>query len=98
MLLDDVKHALRITNPAFDVEVADLIASAQHDLILAGVLPERANDDTDPNIKKAIITYAKANFGYDNPEADRFQRSFDSIKMRLAITKEYVVIEPDETP
>lgn len=88
-LLDDVKTALRITNAAFDTEILDLIEAARYDLILAGVTTLKANDDTDPLIKRAIITYCKANFGYDNPDAERFQKSYDLLKMHLALSLEY---------
>jgi uncharacterized phage protein (predicted DNA packaging) len=97
MILDDVKMALRITHNALDTEVIDLIASARNDLVLAGILPIKANDDADPLIKRAIVAYAKSQFGYDNPEADRFQRAYDSLKLRLAIAPEYVG-ESSETP
>lgn len=92
-LLDDVKLALRITSSAFDSEIQDLINAARADLILAGVKPEKANDDLDPLIKRAIITYAKAHFGYDNPEAERFQKSYEMIKMHLTLSADYVASE-----
>ncbi|MCM8900615.1 head-tail connector protein [Caldicoprobacter algeriensis] len=88
-MLDDVKTALRITNAAFDTEILDLIEAARYDLILAGVTTLKANDDTDPLIKRAIITYCKANFGFDNPDADRLQKSYDMIKMHLALAEDY---------
>jgi len=87
-LLDDVKLALRITSSAFDSEVQDLIDAAKADLQLSGVHPDRLNDD-DPLIRRAIVTYAKAHFGYDNPEAERFQRSYDMLKAHLTLSQEY---------
>lgn len=85
-MLDDVKTALRITNAAYDSEVQDLIESAQMDLIQSGVL---LVDETDPLIKRAIITYAKANFGIDNPQADRFQDSYVMLKQHLSLSGDY---------
>lgn len=87
-ILDDVKIALRISagNAAFDGEVQDLIDAAKADLGLSGVLDI---SDTDALIKRAIITYCKANFGYDNPEADRFQRSYDLLKAHLSLSIDY---------
>ena len=87
-LLEDVKLALRITSSAFDPEVQDLIDVAKADLQLSGVHPNRL-DEGDPLIRRAIITYAKANFGYDNPEAERFQRSYDMLKAHLTLSQEY---------
>ena len=85
-LIDDVKLALRVTSIDFDTEIQDLIDSAKADLQLSGVVKL---DETDPLIKRAITTYCKANFGYDNPEADRFQRSYDLLKMHLALSADY---------
>lgn len=85
-LIDDVKLALRITSADFDSEVQALIDAGMADLTLSGVVNPL---ETDPLIKRAIITYCKAHFGYDNPEADRFQRSYDLLKMHLALSTEY---------
>jgi len=63
-LLDDVKLALRIspTIIAYDDEVQDLIEAAKADLKLSGVDPAKL-DESDPLIKRAIVTYCKAHFG-----------------------------------
>lgn len=93
MMLDDVKKALRISlsNTAFDGEVTDLIAAARDDLRLSGVLASKVEDDTDTLIKRAITVYAKANFGIDNPDAERFQASYESMKAHLTLSQEYTV-------
>lgn len=87
-LLDDVKVALRIsdTNTAFDGEVSDLISAAQRDLLVAGI---KVTDETDALIKRAIVTYCKAHFGYDNPDADRLLRAYEMLKMHLMLSSEY---------
>ena len=89
-ILDDVKVALRIaaTNTAFDGEVGDLIDAAKKDLELAGVVADKAVD-TDPLIKRAIVTYCKAYFGYDNPDADRFIESYLMLKKHLVLSVDY---------
>lgn len=96
-LIDDVKLALRITSSAFDNEVEDLIKAARQDLILSGVSSNKANDDTDPLIKRAIVVYCKANFGYDNSEAERFQQSYDMLKAHLTLSLEYTAVSDGET-
>jgi len=89
-LLDDVKLALRITSSAFDSEIDDLIAAARADLRLSGVDPAKADaDDPDALIKRAVITYCKAHFGLDNPEAERLQHSYDMLKAHLTLSREY---------
>lgn len=85
-MLESVKLALRVTVSDFDSEIQGLIDAAKADLQLSGV----ANlDDTDPLIKRAIITYCKAHFGYDNPEAERFQQSYNMLKMHLSLSSDY---------
>lgn len=88
-ILDDVKTALRISNTAFDGEITDLISAARSDLKLSGVLESKANDDTDPLIKRAITVYVKANFGWNNPDAEKLQQSYAMIKGHLALSQEY---------
>lgn len=89
-MLIKVKKALRITSTAFDDEIEDLIEAVKSDLILSGVNVEKVNSETvDPLINRAITTYCKANFGYDNKDAERFQKSYDSLKMHLSLSIEY---------
>ncbi|WP_213997282.1 phage head-tail connector protein [Tepidanaerobacter syntrophicus] len=87
-LFDDVKTALRVTNTnsGLNSEVVDLINAAKRDLVIAGI---KVTDDTDPLIKRAIITYCKAYFGYDNPDADRLIKAYDMLKMHLMLSTEY---------
>lgn len=87
-LLDDTKTALRIslTTTDFDIEVQDLIDAAKADLGLSGVI---AVAETDPLIKRAIITYCKAHFGYDNPDADRLAKSYEMLKSHLSLAEDY---------
>lgn len=90
-IIDDVKLALRISqaNDAFDGEIDDLITAARADLVLSGVDPDKARDDDDPLIKRAITIYAKAHFGWDNPDAERLLQSYDMLKMHLTLSGEY---------
>ena len=94
-LLDDIKLTLRISNTAFDSEITDLILAARSDLKLSGVLESKVNDDTDPLIKRAIIVYVKANFGWNNPDAERLQHSYNMLKIHLALSQEYAEVTED---
>lgn len=87
-ILDDVKVALRIAaaTTAYDGEVQDLIDACETDLALAGLL---VIDETDALTKRAIQVYCKANFGYDNPDADRLQKSYDMLKNHLSMSSDY---------
>src|SRR5574344_581787 len=85
-ILDDVKTILRISNVAYDTEITDLINAAKADLALFGVLD---TTDKDPLIKRAIITYVKANFGWNNPDSVKLQNSYDMLKGHLSLSTEY---------
>ena len=92
-MLEDVKQALRITNKAYDGEVQDLIDAALADLYQSGVFIDieefRQSDTTDPLIKRAIITYCKAHFGYDNPDSERLNEAYIMLKQHLSLYSDY---------
>lgn len=88
-IVDDIKTTLRISNTAYDTEIVDLIAAARSDLMLSGIHENKANDGADPLIKRAIITYVKANFGWNNPDAEKLQQSYNMLKTHLSLSKEY---------
>jgi uncharacterized phage protein (predicted DNA packaging) len=88
-MLDDVKVALRVSHTALDGEISDLIAAARQDLILSGVSAAKANSSTDALIKRAVTTYVKAHFGYDNPDADRLLMAYDRLKAHLTLAGDY---------
>lgn len=45
----------------------------------------------DPLIKRAIVVYIKANFGWNNPDAEKLQQSYNMLKIHLALSQEYTV-------
>ena len=87
-LLDDVKKALRASDAEYNTEVQDLIDTAKLDLEITGVLAIKILD-TDALIKRAITVYCKANFGYNNPDADRLTQSYSSLKSHLVLSGDY---------
>lgn len=90
-LLDDVKDALRISGNDLDTEVTDLINAAQADLKLSGILTSKATSTTDPLVRRAVVIYCKANFGWANNEGEKFQNSYDMLKRHLCLSAEYTV-------
>lgn len=87
-MLDAVKKACRVTAAAYDDELTDLIAAAKADLTLAGVEQGRANDETDPLIRRAVKTFCRMNFGA--PENyDKLKASYDEQKAQLQGAKDY---------
>jgi uncharacterized phage protein (predicted DNA packaging) len=92
LLIIDCKTALRIStnNELIVGEIEDLISAARQDLILSGILPSKANNDNDPLIKRAIIIYCKANYGFDNPDSEKLQNSYNLLKASLALSSDYI--------
>lgn len=88
-MLDSVKMALRISNIAYDTEIQDLIDIAKADLKLCGLI-ETKIVDIDVLIKRAIVTYCKANFGLNNMDSEKLQRSYEAIRNHLAMSIDYI--------
>lgn len=96
-MLDKVKLALRISGSAFDNEVTDLINAAIADLRLVGIsIPEKAGSSSntlgDPLLDRAVVLYAKANFGY-NDEAERYRAAYDYLKCALSLSGDHIESE-----
>lgn len=70
---------MRITTNAYDGELTDLIAAGKADLTLAGV---KNVDDSDALVKRAVITYCRANFG-SPADYDRLKAAYDEQKAQL---------------
>jgi uncharacterized phage protein (predicted DNA packaging) len=91
-MLEKVKMTLRISHSALDEEINDLIEAARLDLNLSGVSSLKVNDDADPLIIRAIITYVKANFGFDNPDSEKLNQAYTSLKIHLSLAGDYNAI------
>lgn len=87
-MLEDVKRELRITNTAYDLEVLDLIEAAKLDLRIPQI-NELKILESDPLIKRAIILYCKANFGLDNKDSEKYQKSYDNLVEKLSLSLFY---------
>lgn len=84
-MLAKVKTALRITTNAFDDELNGLIAAAQLDLGIAGVIIPQ---NIDALVTLAIITYCKLHFG-EPDNWDRLKKSYDEQKAQLSMATGY---------
>jgi len=85
-LIDDVKQTLRITNSAYNIEIADLILAAKADLGICGLL---TITETDALIKRAIITYCKAEFGMSNDDSEKYRKSYEMLRNHLSLSLDY---------
>lgn len=90
-LRDACREALRI--PAgctdYDGEIDDLIDSARAALRAGGVSKEKAADESDGSVRLAIKVWCKANFGMDNPDAERYAQSFETLVTMMRGSGEY---------
>ena len=79
-----VKQTLGIveTATAKDDELELLITAGMHDMIRAGVVA----DTSKPLVKKAILSYVKANFGASNPT---FLKSYQLCLAELSLSDGY---------
>ena len=87
-MLEDVKRELRITNTAYDLEVSDLIEAAKLDLRIPQI-DETKIIQSDPLVQRAIILYCKANFGLDNKDSEKYQKSYDNLAQKLSLSLFY---------
>ena len=94
--LASFRLALRITSQDLDGEIIDLIRAAREDLALAGISFVLAAAETDPLIKRAIVTYVKAEFGLDNEDAEQYRVSYQRQKVALAMSSAYTGLFKEE--
>lgn len=88
--LASVRLSVRNTSTAFDSEITDLINAARADLVLGGVNEDKANDESDPLILRAVQTYVKAEFGLDNPDADKYRAAYKELRNGLTLSDSYI--------
>ena len=88
-IFEDVKRTLRVSHNYIDDEIIDWIEEARQDLILSGVSADKAKDDHDALIKRAIKTYAKGQYHSDIAQAERFKFAYDLLKTHLTMAGDY---------
>lgn len=81
-LLDDVRKSLRVVSDMTDDEIQMWVDAAIADMLRCGVKSELVDEKAmSPLAKSAVTCFVKAQYGYDNAEAPRFQESY---RMMLA--------------
>ena len=81
----EAKTSLRIKSNQFDEELDGIIQAAMADLHLSGV--EKVKE-YDPLIRRAVILYCKANFGFDE-DSERYSAAYDLLKRSLSLAGDY---------
>lgn len=86
-LVDRAKAALRMSsnNEAIVGEIKDILEAFKEDLRLVGV--HRISEE-DPLVIRAAVLYVKSQFGYMD-KAEQYQKSYDMLKMSLALAGDY---------
>lgn len=87
--LTECRAALGVTDDYFDGQIALNIAAARVKMQLGGVSVAKSNDDSDPLVMVAIIAYVKATTGNDNPDAERYLETFESMVTQMKLTDSY---------
>ena len=87
-LLDKVKLSLRVSGDAFNEEITDLIEAAKLDLMAAGILENKV-EEPDAWIQRAIVLYAKANFGMANPDSEKYSDAYHNVRMKISLRGGY---------
>jgi len=81
-LIDDVRSCLRVTSEMTDAEIQMWIDAAIADMARCGVKEDLLVQESMNSLaKSAVVCFVKAQYGYDNSEAPRFQESY---RMMLA--------------
>lgn len=98
-LIDEIKLILRISNDAYNDEIEMLINAAQADMLRVGVEEAYVNAPKDnPLVKHAIACYCKANFGYDETDATRFDASYRQLVADMLNSKRNIAaIEQEQS-
>lgn len=94
-IIKDVRTALRIKSTSFDGEIKDCINACLKDLSLIGVSSSKLKQLSDPLIKKAIYNYSKAEFGQENGDSEKYRAAYESLRLKLSISDEYIKEDKD---
>lgn len=87
--LAECRAALGVTDNYFDGQINLAIAAARVKMQLGGITEAKANDETDPLVMVAIISYVKGTVGNDNPDAERYLSSFESMVTQMKLNDSY---------
>lgn len=99
-LIEDMKTAVRLSSndEGLVAELDDLVGAALKHLHSTGVNETWLNStdsELSPLIKAAVRTYVKANWGYDNPDAEKFSKAYEILVRQLSLTSEYREVKPN---
>ena len=88
-VLEAARAALGVTDTYYDMDIELAIEAAKIKMQLAGVSEACATDTGDPLVRVAIIAFVKGTVGNDNPDAERYLESFESMVTQMKLTRRY---------
>lgn len=89
------RRAVRVTGTEYDMEIQDLVDAACADLSLGGIIAAKVYNNQDPLINRAITLYVKSQFGWDNPDSEKYMESYQVLRRHLQLSSEYIIGEDD---
>ena len=86
-IVNVIKGAMRmsVASEIIENDIYNCVQACKADLDLAGV---RKIDENDPLIIMALTAYVKSEFNYNNI-GERYKRSYETLKTRLALAGKY---------
>lgn len=91
--LEKMKLAAGLTAELYDTQVADRVEEARAEMVRVGIAVEKAADETDALIARAVRTFVCSNFSESEAEATRLEASFQSQIAAIALAVDYQVEE-----
>lgn len=90
-MFDKVKLALRVASDDYDTEIRGLIKAALADMGITDIKKDvLIENNANPLIDRAVITYCKMNFGYlSNDQYQKFKESYDEQKKQLLMSSDF---------
>ena len=89
MKVEEANKYLRLPDTEFDVEVSDLLDAAVLDMKNKGVKASLLSNP-DKLVEMAIITFVKANFGYEDiATSEKLKASYEEQVSILTMSKAY---------
>ena len=91
ILLEPVKLTLRQTGSDFDKEISSYIEECATDLQDAGILSSYFTGEGEVNsqIVRAVRWYCLSVFGLFNPDMEKYQKAYQSLKATLCTQRRY---------
>ena len=87
--ISDIRQRLRVSHNLLDTEIVDIIQAAKDDLRISGILQNKIDDEDDSLIKRAVVFFAKADFGLDNTDSEKHMKCYETLKIHLMLSAEY---------